>query len=59
VRVRVAERNADTRRDRYRRAIETTEHGNDDLLQQEKMSAAQSALELWRVFVVFNGGSSL
>ena len=46
--MRVAERNADTRRDRYRRPIETTEHGNGEL-QLEKMNAAQNALELWCV----------
>lgn len=44
--VRVAERNADTRHDRYRRPIETTEHGNGGL-ELENMNAAQSALELW------------
>jgi hypothetical protein len=45
---RVAERNADTCRDRYRRPIETTEHGNGELV-LEKMNAAQNALDLWCV----------
>ena len=51
MRVRVAERNADTHRDRYRRAIETTEHGNDELQQE----CCEERTEI----MVYYGGSSL